>query len=115
MRFFLYPALEHSLFSPFEELFNLLRYSQPLILGFLFADGCRDKLASTSKDKVLSIVDPRANKVVASVTCHEGSKATKCCWLDGFAGAPGHVLTTGFSKTNERELHLWDIRNFTKP
>lgn len=76
---------------------------------------CRDKLASTSKDKSLSIIDPRAKKIVAAVTCHEGPKATKCCWLDGFAGAPGHVLTTGFSKTNERELHLWDIKNFTKP
>ncbi|KAL8431146.1 hypothetical protein ACSSS7_005464 [Eimeria intestinalis] len=74
-----------------------------------------DKLASTSKDKSLSIIDPRAKNVVASVTCHEGSKASKCCWVDGFAGAPGHVLTTGFSKNNVRELHLWDIKNFTKP
>ncbi|KAL8271949.1 hypothetical protein Esti_004073 [Eimeria stiedai] len=74
-----------------------------------------EKLASTSKDKSLSIIDPREKKVVASVTCHEGSKASKCCWVDGFAGAPGHVLTTGFSKSNVRELHLWDIKNFTKP
>ncbi|KAL8455782.1 hypothetical protein Emag_000356 [Eimeria magna] len=74
-----------------------------------------DKLASTSKDKSLSIIDPREKNVVSSVTCHEGSKASKCCWVDGFAGAPGHVLTTGFSKSNVRELHLWDIKNFTKP
>ncbi|KAL8440011.1 hypothetical protein Efla_004927 [Eimeria flavescens] len=74
-----------------------------------------DKLASTSKDKLLSIIDPREKKAVASVTCHEGSKACKCCWLDGFAGEPGHVLTTGFSKSNVRELHLWDIKNITKP
>ncbi|KAL8449819.1 hypothetical protein Emed_002782 [Eimeria media] len=74
-----------------------------------------DLLASTSKDKSLSIIDPRGKSVVASVTCHEGSKASKCCWVDGFAGAPGHVLTTGFSKNNVRELHLWDIKNITKP
>lgn len=73
-----------------------------------------DKLASTSKDKSLNIIDPRAKNIVASTTCHDGPKATKCCWVDGFAGATGHVLSTGFSKSNERELHLWDIRNFTK-
>ncbi|CDJ28365.1 Coronin, related [Eimeria mitis] len=76
---------------------------------------CGDKLATTSKDKALSIIDPRAKNVVASVTCHEGPKATKCCWVDGFAGAAGHVLTTGSSKTNVRELHLWDVKNITKP
>lgn len=75
----------------------------------------RDTLASTSKDKALSIIDPRAKKIVASVNCHEGPKATKCCWVDGFAGSPGHILTTGSSKSNERELHLWDIKSFTKP
>ncbi|CDJ49705.1 Coronin, related [Eimeria brunetti] len=74
-----------------------------------------DKLATTSKDKALSIIDPRSKNIVASVTCHEGPKATKCCWVDGFAGAAGHVLTTGSSKTNVRELHLWDIKNITKP
>ncbi|XP_026191371.1 coronin-A [Cyclospora cayetanensis] len=74
-----------------------------------------DKLASTSKDKLLNIIDPRAKNVVASVTCHEGPKATKCCWCDGFAGVSGNVLTTGFSKSNERELHLWDLKNLTKP
>ncbi|CDJ39773.1 Coronin, related [Eimeria tenella] len=74
-----------------------------------------DTLASTSKDKALSIIDPRAKKIVASVNCHEGPKATKCCWVDGFAGSPGHILTTGSSKSNERELHLWDIKSFTKP
>lgn len=75
----------------------------------------RDTLATTSKDKALSIIDPRAKNIVASVNCHEGPKATKCCWIDGFAGAAGHVLTTGSSKTNVRELHLWDIKNIAKP
>ncbi|CDJ56545.1 hypothetical protein, conserved [Eimeria maxima] len=76
---------------------------------------CGDTLATTSKDKALSIIDPRAKNIVASVNCHEGPKATKCCWIDGFAGAAGHVLTTGSSKTNVRELHLWDIKNIAKP
>ncbi|CDI77256.1 hypothetical protein, conserved [Eimeria acervulina] len=87
------------------------------VADFILASGCFDGTVAlcTSKDKALSIIDPRAKNVVASVTCHEGPKATKCCWVDGFAGAAGHVLTTGSSKTNVRELHLWDIKNITKP
>ncbi|CDI87082.1 Coronin, related [Eimeria praecox] len=89
--------------------------SASLVNSISLSDAVLDKLATTSKDKALSIIDPRAKNIVASVTCHEGPKASKCCWLDGFAGAAGHVLTTGCSKTNVRELHVWDIKNINTP
>lgn len=74
-----------------------------------------DLVACTTKDKVLSVVDPRTAKVVSSVTCHEGSKACKCTWVDGLAGREGHVYTTGFGKMQEREMAIWDTRKIDKP
>ncbi|PFH33567.1 putative coronin [Besnoitia besnoiti] len=74
-----------------------------------------DLVACTTKDKMLSIADPRHGKVVASVTCHEGSKACKCTWLDGLSGCEGHVMTTGFGKMQEREMAIWDTRKMDKP
>jgi coronin-7 len=60
-------------------------------------------LAAVGRDKKLRIVDPRAGQVVQAVDAHAGVKASRVCWLDA-----ARIATSGFSKTRERQLMLWD-------
>jgi hypothetical protein len=55
-------------------------------------------LGVISKDKLMKIYDPRVETSVISVSSHEGVKPKKICWL----GETQKILTTGFSKTNDR-------------
>jgi len=57
------------------------------------------------------VLDPRSTDPNSklSVQAHDGIKTHKTVWLDN-----EHLATTGFSKTNERQVRLWDTRNFTK-
>jgi coronin-1B/1C/6 len=68
-------------------------------------------LGITTKDKLVHILDPRSteNSSHLSVQAHEGIKTHKMGFLDN-----EHIYTTGFSKNNERQIKLWDTRNFTK-
>eukprot|EP00922_Rhytidocystis_sp_ex-Travisia-forbesii_P069228 GHVS01103288.1.p1 GENE.GHVS01103288.1~~GHVS01103288.1.p1 ORF type:complete len:429 (+),score=48.87 GHVS01103288.1:253-1539(+) len=72
-------------------------------------------LATASKDKHLNFLDPRQSAITGSVESHEGAKAIRCCWMEGVAGTPHHVLTTGFSKRQEREVAVWDGRSLSEP
>lgn len=87
-------------------------------------------LASSTKDKMLRLIDPRAKKVSLETQGHEGSKGTKIEWLGGNV-QPAELLFTagreiiisvillllslGFEKGPGRECALWDTRNFSKP
>jgi WD40 repeat protein len=67
-------------------------------------------LGCTSKDKLVHVLDPRSTeKKALSVAAHEGLKSHKMVWLDN-----EFFSTTGFSKSNERQVRLWDSRNLTK-
>jgi len=68
-------------------------------------------LATSSKDKKIRILDPRADKTVAETEAHQGVKASRVCWL----GRRDKLFSVGHSKTSEREFALWDVRDFTKP
>nr|XP_060612676.1 coronin-6 isoform X2 [Anolis sagrei ordinatus] len=68
-------------------------------------------LVTTCKDKRLRIIDPRKRLVVAEKSRpHEGSRPVRAIFL-----ADGKVFTTGFSKMSERQLALWDLKNFEEP
>ncbi|ORX79121.1 DUF1900-domain-containing protein [Anaeromyces robustus] len=56
----------------------------------------------------LEVIDPR-NSGSQPITGagHPGSKATRALWL----GNSNNIVTTGFSKTRDREIFLWDTRN----
>lgn len=68
-------------------------------------------LATSSKDKMFRIHDPRATKVVAETQAFEGSKCSKVCWL----GTSGRIATTGFTKQSKRQLKIWDHRDLSAP
>ncbi|XP_053131249.1 coronin-6 isoform X1 [Hemicordylus capensis] len=66
---------------------------------------------TTCKDKHLRIIDPRQRLVVAEkVKPHEGARPVRAIFM-----ADGKVFTTGFSKMSERQLALWDLKNFEEP
>ncbi|KAK8394547.1 hypothetical protein O3P69_006598 [Scylla paramamosain] len=72
-------------------------------------DGSR--MATTSRDKRLRIIDPLSGKVLQEGLCHEGSKACKAV----YCGDMGLVFTTGFSRFSDRQYGVWDEKNLNTP
>ena len=65
----------------------------------------------STKDKMDRIFDPRQNIVVQEWSPHDGTKCSKMVWI----GDTQHIVTTGFSRTSQREWKMWDLRNLAKP
>ena len=65
-------------------------------------------VAVTSKKKKIYIFDPRANKAVLDTQIYESPRSPKFTWTE-----ENMFVTTGFSKSNVKELKLWDIRKVT--
>ena len=57
-------------------------------------------IATTCKDKSLRIIDPRANKVISQQQAHNGVKGARVIFL----GEKNKLITTGFSKTSDRQV-----------
>ena len=67
--------------------------------------------ATTCKDKKLRLFDPRSGaKAVTVADSHTGVKRSRVCWL----GSLDRIVTTGFSRTSDRQTFLWDSRDLTK-
>ncbi|XP_033105990.1 coronin-7-like [Anneissia japonica] len=65
-------------------------------------------LASTGKDKKIKIWDPRNPGNNPSATGgHDNHKDSRVCWL----GNEDLLLSSGFNKTRQSELIMWDARN----
>lgn len=68
-------------------------------------------LATSSRDKLLRIFDPRAQETAQAETrAHDGVKGVRVVWL----GSTGRLLTTGFSRTSDRQFAVWDQRNLAQ-
>ncbi|BGP30631.1 Coronin-like protein crn1 [Rhodotorula toruloides] len=71
--------------------------------GSTYATGC--------KDKKLRIFDPRAGSAAVTVVdSHSGVKGSRVLHL----GNQDRIVTTGFSRTSDRQLFLWDARELNK-
>jgi len=62
-------------------------------------------LATSSKDKKLRLIDPRANKVVQEAEAHQGIKGSRVVFIGD------KLISFGFSKLSEREYSIWDPRD----
>ncbi|NXW44040.1 CORO6 protein, partial [Nyctiprogne leucopyga] len=68
-------------------------------------------LVTTCKDKKVRVIDPRKQQIVAEKTKpHDGARPIRAIFM-----ADGKIFTTGFSKMSERQLGLWDLKNFEEP
>jgi len=68
-------------------------------------------LATTSKDKLLRLLDVRSGKVLQQGQAHTGAKASKVV----FVGDSGNLFTTGFSKFSDRQYGIWSQNDFSQP
>lgn len=68
-------------------------------------------LVTSCKDKKLRVFDVRSNKVVQEAAGHVGVKGSRCVTM----GNSNFVCTTGFSKTSERQVYVWDMTNLATP
>jgi coronin-1B/1C/6 len=68
-------------------------------------------LATTCKDKKIRIFDVRSNNVVQEVAGHAGIKGSRVTWM----GDLNKICTTGFSKTSDRQIFVWDSHNLSEP
>lgn len=68
-------------------------------------------LVTTCRDKKIRVLDVRANKIVQEGNSHQGVKGSRCVWL----GDADRVVTTGFSKTSDRQVYLWDSNKLSEP
>lgn len=67
-------------------------------------------IATTSKDKILRVIEPRSGIVVAQGMAHNGTKQSKVVFL-----SDGKVLTTGFSKHSDRQYAIWNQHDLKQP
>ncbi|KNE56236.1 hypothetical protein AMAG_02069 [Allomyces macrogynus ATCC 38327] len=70
-----------------------------------------DMLATTCKDKVLRVFDVRAQEAVAETPGHQGVKGSRAVWL----GEHDKICTVGFSRTSDRQIFIWDLKNMKTP
>ncbi|KAJ2488585.1 Coronin-like protein crn1 [Coemansia sp. RSA 2050] len=68
-------------------------------------------LAATCRDKRLRVFDARSGSIVQEGAGHLGVKGSRVVWL----GSEPRLVTTGFSRTSDREIYLWDSLNLAAP
>lgn len=68
------------------------------------------QIATTSRKK-MRLFDPRTGDLVVEVDAHQGTKSSKVVYLHG----KNRIMTTGFSRTTEREMMVWDERKLDAP
>ncbi|KAJ3123411.1 Coronin-7 [Physocladia obscura] len=97
---------------------EIVSLAHPSTLQSLAWSAQGSTLAATAKDNIVRLFDPRAarsNSVDAAVLIsqvhHAGVKPSKIVPLSDAS----YFLSTGFSKSRDRELALWDVRNFKSP
>jgi len=67
-------------------------------------------LACITKDKLAYAFDPRKEGKAMVATAHGGARPQKISWL----GDSQHFMTTGFSKTSERQFAVFDTRDLSQ-
>ncbi|KAJ1960912.1 Coronin-like protein crn1 [Dispira parvispora] len=68
-------------------------------------------VATHSRDKKLRIFDARSNQVVQEGSGHQGIKGARITFL----GDTPRLASTGFSRSSERQLYVWDTANLSTP
>ncbi|XP_072224149.1 coronin-1A [Leuresthes tenuis] len=69
------------------------------------------KILTSCKDKTMRVLDPRKGTVlIEREKPHEGSRPIRAVFV-----SDGKILSTGFSRMSERQVALWDPKNFAEP
>lgn len=71
-------------------------------------------LVSAAKDKTMQIIDPRnmkSNENLRFDNAKTSNKDSKLVWI----GTSDCILSSVYTPSHQREIHLWDIRNTNSP
>eukprot|EP01094_Clydonella_sp_ATCC50884_P029598 TRINITY_DN931_c0_g1_i3.p1 TRINITY_DN931_c0_g1~~TRINITY_DN931_c0_g1_i3.p1 ORF type:complete len:427 (+),score=156.24 TRINITY_DN931_c0_g1_i3:86-1282(+) len=66
-------------------------------------------LATSCKDKKLRVFDARSGECVGEAADHQSPKSTHLAW----AGKLDKIITAGFGRGSDRNLHVYDPRNLS--
>jgi coronin-1B/1C/6 len=81
----------------------------------IITSSCWDYVGNTyltsSKDKNIRILDPRAGQISSTFEAHQGVKGMRVSYL----GNKEKIFTMGFSKMSERQYSIWDPKNLAAP
>ncbi|KAJ3114896.1 Coronin-2B [Phlyctochytrium bullatum] len=69
------------------------------------------QLITACKDKKIRVFDVRANTVVAEAQGHAGVKGSRVTHF----GPVDKFASTGFSRSSERQVYVWDAKNLSEP
>lgn len=70
-----------------------------------------DSLATVCKDKKLRVYDVRSRTVAQEAPGHQGVKGSRVITM----GDSPYLTTTGFSRTSDRQIFIWDNRSLQTP
>ncbi|EDV21703.1 uncharacterized protein TRIADDRAFT_36434 [Trichoplax adhaerens] len=68
-------------------------------------------LATTCKDKIIRVIDPRSGDVIKEGKGHDGAKPQFVVFADGH----NLLFTVGFSRRSDRQFAVWKQDNLEKP
>lgn len=68
-------------------------------------------LGCITKEKKMTVLDPRNTESAMVTQAHEGSKRQSMAWI----GSTNQIITHGWSSYNERQYAVYDTRNFDTP
>lgn len=68
-------------------------------------------LATTCRDKKVRIFDARSNQIVQEGASHQGIKGSRITWL----GNTDRMATTGFSRSSDRQVFIWNTGDLSEP
>lgn len=70
-----------------------------------------NSLITSCRDKLLRVYDVRSGKIAMETNGHQGVKGSRVVWM----GDMDKAASTGFSRTSDRQVFIWDIKNFKEP
>lgn len=95
-------------FSPFTTANN----QHPEVIQSLSWKQDGKVCATSCKDKMVRILDPRAETPISMIAeSHQSIKDSRVVWL----GDQNRILTTGFDAARLRQVIIRDLRNFSVP
>uniref|UniRef100_A0A7S4MP39 DUF1899 domain-containing protein n=1 Tax=Vannella robusta TaxID=1487602 RepID=A0A7S4MP39_9EUKA len=90
------------------ELFKLPQVHKGLLTSTSWNQEA-SQFATCAKDKMLRIFDPRNSELIGEIANHTSPKSSRVQWMS----RADIIVTSGFTRSNERELAAYDPRNLS--
>mmetsp|Transcript_5170 Transcript_5170/g.6885 ORF Transcript_5170/g.6885 Transcript_5170/m.6885 type:complete len:446 (+) Transcript_5170:63-1400(+) len=68
-------------------------------------------LATSAKNKIMKLIDPRTGETISEVQAHDGAKTSKLSFL----GPSDRIASVGFTRQSKRQFKVWDKKKMDAP